>query len=121
MMNAVWYECIRPEAAPPGYVFPIVWTILYALLAVSFVRHPKAWPRYSLNIALNYAWYDAFFVRQDPRRAMTILVALWVSIADLARQDKLLWPYLAWVTFAGFLNLQAVRKQDQCALNTVGK
>ena len=114
-MNAVWYECIRPAASPPDYVFPIVWTILYALLAVSFVRHPKAWPRYALNIALNYAWYDAFFVRQDPRRAMAILIALWASIADLARQDKLLWPYLAWVTFAGFLNLQAVRKQDQCA------
>ena len=33
-VNIQWYECIKPNITPPKYIFPIVWTILYILLAI---------------------------------------------------------------------------------------
>lgn len=33
-VDTQWYECIKPNITPPKYIFPIVWTILYILLAI---------------------------------------------------------------------------------------
>lgn len=89
---------------PPDYVFQIVWPVLYTTLAISFVRHTAQWPLYLFNILLNYLWYRQFFGQRDPRGAFVILIILWFSILGLVRFSPILWPYLIWVTYAGFLN-----------------
>ena len=116
-------EVKKPFLAPPGIVFPIVWTILFALMGFSAARiwilRKKApeearqglwW--YGFNLFLNFGWTLIFF------RLRTFLIALiWLVILGLVifamirsfrRIDKLAGnlqiPYLIWVAFACYLN-----------------
>ncbi len=116
-----WYESInKPAFTPPNWVFPVAWTILYAMIAVA------GWMAYKFEGAIsplvaawgaqsifNAGWSVIFFGLQNPRVAMFELVFLWISIAafivlawkPVRRAAYLFIPYLAWVTFAGMLNL----------------
>ncbi len=38
-VNSDWYENIKPEITPPNFVFPLVWNILFFLIALSFIFH----------------------------------------------------------------------------------
>lgn len=114
---------IKPPLSPPGWVFPIVWTILYLLMGYASYRiytsaaEPaairKALTFYFIQLGLNFLWPIAFFGFGWYWAAFVILLALWVFIYltmhlfglidDTA--ENLLIPYLLWVTFAGYLNL----------------
>ena len=123
-----WYYSLRqPDWAPPGYMFGIIWTAIFAMIAVAGVF---AWERaktrrdveitlglFALNGFLNLGWSFMFFRMQRPDLAFYELIALWVSIFALilfcGRFSKvsawLLVPYLIWVSIAGALNYQVVQ------------
>ena len=112
---------IQPPLSPPALVFPIVWTILYALMGISAARiwskrsHPEA--RRGLNLFLiqlvvNFFWSLIFFNAQAYGFALLWLLLLWGLVLGMIlrfRQvdplaAKLQIPYLLWLTFAAYLN-----------------
>ena len=112
----------QPPLSPPGWVFPIVWTILYLLMGYASYRilssgaEPaaikKALTFYGIQLALNFLWPLIFFGLQWYWVAFVWLLILWVFIYLTMYQfgriddtaENLLIPYLLWVTFAGYLN-----------------
>jgi tryptophan-rich sensory protein len=122
-----WYERLeKPSWRPPNYVFPIVWTILYAMIAVAgwiawnastAEQRPVAMGLWGLQLVLNAAWSWIFFGKRRMRLALLDLLALWLVIAVMIvvfwRIDGwaalLLVPYIAWVTAAGVLNRAMIR------------
>ena len=106
----------QPPLSPPGWIFPIVWTILYLLMGDASYRvsekSPSALKPYWVQLALNLIWSPVFFGLQMYLLAFFILLALWIAIFITLRRfsaidetaGNLLIPYLLWVTFAGYLN-----------------
>lgn len=112
----------QPPLSPPGWVFPVVWTILYLLMGYASYRilvsdaEPaairKALTFYGIQLALNFLWPLIFFGLQWYWLAFVWLLILWVFIYLTMYQfgqiddtaENLLIPYLLWVTFAGYLN-----------------
>ncbi|XUU61800.1 TspO/MBR family protein [Erythrobacter sp. HA6-11] len=123
-----WYQGLaKPDWTPPGPAFGIIWTVVFALTAMSGIT---AWSKapngraadwvislFALNAFLNILWSLLFFRIQRPDWAMIELGLLWVSIAVLiifcGRFSRLaailLVPYLAWVSIAGALNWQVIQ------------
>lgn len=114
-------DMYKPPLAPPGWVFPIVWTILYILMGIAVWRvfesqgadRRLAISLYGNQLLLNIVWPLLFFNLQIYFFAFAWLLLLWLMIYLTMRQfvmlDQkagiLLIPYLVWVTFAGYLNL----------------
>ena len=111
----------QPSFTPPALLFPIVWTILYALMGVSAARvilagaSPEGNNGINLFIAqliVNFFWSLIFFNAQAYGFAFIWLLLLWIlvlaMILHFRRVDplaaKLQIPYLIWLTFAAFLN-----------------
>ena len=112
---------MKPALTPPGIVFPIVWTILYALMGIGAARvaltpasedRSNALLLFLLQLAFNFLWSTLFFTYQAFGAALIWLLILWVMIILMIlafrRVDplaaKLQIPYLIWVTFAAYLN-----------------
>jgi translocator protein len=123
-----WYQSLaKPSWQPPDWLFGPAWTLIFALTAIAAVfawneapdRPAREWiiAAFALNGFLNVLWSVLFFRLRRPDWALIEVVALWLSIVLLiavaGRNSKtagwLLAPYLAWVTFAGVLNLAVVR------------
>lgn len=121
------YETLnQPPLSPPGWVFPIVWSILYLLMGYASYRvlysegsMPKirrALTVYAIQLLLNFLWPIFFFGFQWYLAAFILLLLLWaailLTIKEFSALDEtagnLLIPYLLWVTFAGYLNLGVV-------------
>ena len=114
---------IQPPLSPPGWLFPIVWTILYLLMGYASYRvlqsgKPAGQIRnaltfYGAQLLLNFLWPIVFFRLEWFFAAFVLLLALWVLIfftmQKFSKLDEtagdLMLPYLLWVTFAGYLNL----------------
>lgn len=118
-----WYAGLeKPSLTPPDWVFPVVWTLLYAMIAMAGWllwrrRHDgptggAAVVAWGLQLTLNAAWSWIFFGLHLPGPALAELVILWATILatiSLSRRHAtaaawLLAPYLLWVGFAGWLN-----------------
>lgn len=113
----------QPPLSPPGWVFPVVWTILYLLMGVASYliyttdalpgQRKQALRLYAAQLAANFLWPLIFFGLKWYLAAFFWLVLLWVLIFLTIRAftkiretaGDLLLPYLLWVTFAGYLNL----------------
>ncbi|MEM8694694.1 MAG: TspO/MBR family protein [Pseudomonadota bacterium] len=123
-----WYRTLQqPDWAPPDYLYGMVWTAIYALIALAAVTAWRNAPTtqasdmliglFALNGFLNIVWSLLFFRAQRPDWALIELVALWISIAALivvcGRYSRiaalLLLPYLIWVSIAGALNWEVVQ------------
>ncbi len=112
-----WYSTLnKPFFSPPNWIFAPVWTILYILMGVSLylVWQKKKVPAvFWVQLILNAAWSIIFFGMRNPALAMVEIMALWVSIFLTIKAfsklnklaEKLLYPYLVWVSFAVILNL----------------
>lgn len=115
------YSTIQaPSFAPPGFLFPIVWTILYILMGVSCYlvytstseKVSSALVIYGIQLGLNFAWSIIFFNYRAFLLAFLWLVVLWITILIMILRfyeinKAAAWlqvPYLLWVTFAGVLN-----------------
>lgn len=122
-----WYAGLaKPSFNPPNWVFGPVWGLLYAMMAYAFFRvlvaAPGPWTAtaavlFLVQIALNAGWSFAFFAGESPKAGLLVMVPLWIGIALTAvafwQIDRwaamLLWPYLAWVSFALLLNREIAR------------
>lgn len=116
-----WYPRLRkPWFNPPNSVFGPVWTVLYVLMALAAARvHADLACRalFFLQLGLNGLWSFSFFYWRRPGLALVNVLALWGAIAWCVRvfegvdwvASLLLWPYLAWVSFATLLNFELWR------------
>ncbi|WP_172438964.1 TspO/MBR family protein [Porphyrobacter sp. TH134] len=123
-----WYQALaKPDWNPPDVVFPMGWTVIYALITVAGITAWRAAPTaaraewvlglFALNGFLNISWSLIFFRLQRPDWAFFELTLLWLSILVMIvfcwRFSKsaalLLVPYLGWVSFAGALNWAVVQ------------
>ena len=128
-----WYASLRkPPWQPPDAWFGPVWTLIYALCALSAAEAWRATTdararqtlllAWSVNAFLNVLWSLLFFRLRRPDWALAEVGLLWLSVLALVvltwprsrRAALLLLPYLAWVSFAAVLNLAVVQ------LNPVG-
>ena len=112
----------KPPLAPPSVLFPIVWSILYVLMGVSYGRlsvrglnDSETTSVYFAQLAVNLLWPVFFFVLKWRLFSFIWIIALLVLVITMAirfyRRDKaaglLQIPYAAWVAFASYLNLMA--------------
>ena len=110
-----WYLLLnKSKLNPPGYVFGIVWPILYILMMVSaFLAHKKIFSIFIIQLFFNAAWSWLFFRFQMPLIALLdiyLLIALNIYILNLMyKENKLAFflfiPYVVWISFASYLNL----------------
>lgn len=129
-----WYRNLRrPRLNPPDWLFGPAWTIILGLAAWSASIAWKAADTdgerqlvlllFGTNAVLHLLWSPLFFKLKRPDWALIencflwlSLVALVVGLAPISRQASLLiLPYLAWVTFAAWLNWQIVRLNPRTA------
>mgnify|MGYP001629971747 CR=1 FL=1 len=116
-----FYQSLKqPPLSPPGWVFPLAWTILYSLMGVAA---SLVWMRdstgrngalffYGLQLIFNFVWPLLFFNARAYLASLIWLLLLWVLIlittARFFQETKaagwLMIPYLLWVAFAGYLN-----------------
>lgn len=119
---STWYPTLtKPWWTPPNYIFPIVWTVLYLMMALSLwiitikpgeAKSP-ALIVFFIQLSLNFAWSFLFFFWRDPFWAFIDISLLCIAIATtivcfwrISRiASFLLVPYLVWVCFAAWLNL----------------
>ena len=111
----------KPPLSPPAILFPLVWTILYALMGIGAARiaasadgdlRSRALNVFVVQLVVNFFWSLIFFNAQAYGFALVWLLLLWVLIIAMI---LLFWPvdrlaallqipYLLWVTFAAYLN-----------------
>ncbi len=117
----IYNRIVQPPLAPPAWLFPVVWTILYMLMGISSYLitisdseyKVEALTLYGIQLLLNFIWSPIFFISQNYLIAFIVLVVLWYTVLQMIRifseirplAATLQIPYLIWLTFAGYLNL----------------
>ena len=113
---------VKPPLSPPGWVFPVVWTILYALMGIGAAKIYQAPPSGNRSLGLNlfvtqlvvnFFWSPIFFNLRAYGFAFVWLLLLWGLVLWMSlvfrkvdpTAAKLQIPYLLWLTFAAYLNL----------------
>lgn len=122
-----WYRALsKPEWNPPNWIFGPVWTTLYLMMGIAawrvwrrggFAANARPLGLFLAQLVLNAAWTPIFFRFHLLGWALAEILLLWAfiaaTIAAFFRRDKpaayLLVPYLAWVSFASFLNFTLMR------------
>lgn len=110
----------KPPLSPPGFLFPIVWTILYILMGISsYIIYQsdspdkkKALKTYGIQLFFNFLWSIIFFGLNQYLLSFLWLIALIVLIVIMIYQfyqinpaaAYLQIPYLIWCLFAAYLN-----------------
>ena len=110
----------KPAFSPPGFIFPVVWTILYILMgASSYIVYfsnssnkSKALLLYCIQLFFNFCWSIIFFGLDLYLFAFIWLIALIFIIIIMIRQFLIVnplsaylqIPYLIWCIFAAYLN-----------------
>lgn len=113
----------KPPLTPPGWLFPVVWTVLFLLMGIaSYLILRSGGERravrgalavYGVQLGCNFFWTILFFDLGAYLPAFVWLVVLWLLILASAVQfyrlsrtaGWLMLPYVAWVAFAGYLNM----------------
>lgn len=119
--SAIDYNSLqKPFLAPPSIVFPIVWTILYILMGISYgilksksLTDKKIDLIYYIQLAVNAAWSIIFFLLK-----WRLFAFIWILLLDILvilmiikfyKKDKIAGllqiPYILWTLFASYLNL----------------
>jgi len=117
-----WFDAlVKPSFMPPGFLFGIVWPILYALLGLALAlilaepasdRRRIALILFAVQMALNFAWSPIFFAGHDITLAKYVIITMIVIAAAAALlfyrlrpvAGLLMVPYLCWLMFATALN-----------------
>lgn len=118
----------QPPLAPPAWLFPVAWTILYTLMGVASYLIYRAWEKgsksdkncayialvlYGVQLVFNFIWTPIFFNANLYWLAFAVLMIMWIlEIILIIKAFKLsraafwcLLPYLLWTTFAAYLNI----------------
>ena len=121
-MAAYNTSVVKPSLTPLGWIFGVVWTVLYALMGISAARiwlcndyeaKSKGLNLYVAQLVVNFFWSLIFFNAQAFGFAFFWLLLLWalvlLMILQFNKVDRkaalLQIPYLIWLTFAAYLNL----------------
>lgn len=111
---------MQPPLSPPSIAFPIVWTILYILMGISYgilvdkkLLNAKAKIIYYNQLIFNGLWSIIFFSLKWRLFAFIWIIALAIlvifMIIEFYKKNKLAGllqiPYLLWVLFAAYLNI----------------
>ena len=115
----LYAELIRPPLSPPAIVFPVVWTILYAMMGISAYQiwrydtlsSRRAIGIYAIQLAINFSWSIIFFRFEALFLAAAVAVLLFFAVGAMVylfrRIDRkaanLQLPYLVWSFFAAYL------------------
>ena len=116
----VYEQMIKPDFAPPSWIFSVVWPILYILMAAAYGIYlnkrssetPLCSFLYISGLILTAVWPHIFFVNEEYKTAFFIIVAL-IALGVLTfycfiKESKvsafLYLPYILWIIFAGVLN-----------------
>lgn len=119
-----WYaQLIKPDWAPPSFLFGPVWTVLYVIIAITFITvfvkvWKKEWPKsllapFLLNLLFNFSFTPIQFgLKNNFLAALDILLVLgtliWAMKVVLPKAKWIsyaLIPYLLWVSFATVLQI----------------
>lgn len=113
-------DMVKPPLSPPSYIFPIVWTILYILMGISYFIATKDNGNdkelnqiYILQLLVNFFWPIIFFILKMYFTAffwiILLLILVIIMIKELLKNNKisgyLQIPYLIWLLFATYLNI----------------
>ena len=113
-------DMVKPQLSPPSIIFPIVWTILYILMGISYFLATKDNENnkeldqiYLLQLLVNFFWPIIFFVLEMYFTAffwiILLIILVIIMIKELFKNNKisgyLQIPYLIWLSFATYLNL----------------
>ena len=118
-----WYPTlVKPVFNPPNWIFAPVWTLLYVMMGIAAglvwtsnsdeQTTKKAIGFFAIQFGLNALWSYLFFGLHNPLLALIeiflLLLMIYETYVQFKKVDKvagmLLLPYLAWVSFATFLN-----------------
>lgn len=122
----VFESLTKPPLSPPGWLFPVVWTILYTFMGIASylvlisqapaVDIASALKVYGIQLAFNFLWSILFF-----GLSLYLPAFLWLVLLELLilattilffrispPAGILMIPYLLWVAFAGYLNLAII-------------
>jgi translocator protein len=129
-----WYKCIKPSITPPNIVFPIVWTVLYIMIAMSLaqafmVKRSRSktllLAAFITNLILNVLWSFAYFGWKQIGLALSILIGIILTLTPIIFYSKgsgmpkwavfILIPYAVWLCFAFVLNILSLSKVERCA------
>ena len=119
------YEMMyRPPLSPPGWVFPVVWGVLYLLMGIAAwlvftSENPDrkhALALYAAQLAVNALWPILYFRLDAPLAALAVLALLWYLVYLTLKAffristpaGMCMIPYLLWISFAFYLNLSVV-------------
>ena len=111
----------RPPLSPPAFLFPIVWTVLYALMGIGAARVSMSAPSpersrglnlFVIQLAMNFLWTPLFFCPKAFGFAFFWLLGLLGTVVlmtlEFRKSDRLAAllqiPYLLWLSFAAYLN-----------------
>lgn len=116
----IYKDILLPSFAPPSWLFPIAWTILYTLMGISsyMIYESKSKLRglaltvYTIQLIVNFIWPLLFFNGRMFFVAFICLIILWLiviwmvnlfnKVKSLAAYIQI--PYIVWLTFAAYLN-----------------
>ncbi|MBM3230053.1 tryptophan-rich sensory protein [Candidatus Pacearchaeota archaeon] len=121
-VQSEWYQAIKPILTPPSSVFPIVWSILYALIAISFwfawnpassSQRAKLLTWFGINLIANATWTFFYFSLRSPLAGLIDIILIDISglmmihyTSQLSKPAQyLLYPYAVWLAFATLLNV----------------
>ncbi len=119
--GAVYHSFDRPPFAPPGWVFPVAWGILYALMGLTLFwllesKHPgkrQALLAFGVQLAVNFVWSPVFFGLQALLTAVVLILVLtglvgwmcWLCFRVKPLSGWLDLPYLLWCAYASYLTI----------------
>ncbi len=124
--GSFYQALIKPELAPPNWVFSVVWTVLFVLIGLSgyyvWNHYKDEFYRkvfiglYIVNGLLVYSWSYVFFTSQSIANALYVMVGLIIVVELMIltafkvnrKSAYLIMPYLAWILFATYLNVSMV-------------
>jgi translocator protein len=127
---ALYAALNKPPAAPPGWMFGLVWTVLYILMGIAAaivwhaVGHRLRWPAlsvFTVQLILNFSWSPMFFgagLMWPAAGVVALLLVLagittWMFFQIRKTAGWLLVPYLVWLCMALYLNIGiAMRNPD---------
>ena len=122
MFKSVWYyNLTKPPLAPPDWIFPPVWSILYFSMLVALLLYlfkpaqnkKSGYIYFAVQLILNLLWTHAFFYLKNMFLALIVIILLDIfvilTIKSFYKVSKIsgliLIPYLIWILFATYLNI----------------